>query len=181
MTRWAIALLVGCALVPSPGAQDQAQAQEQSQDIDETDQRFVFHEVDEGILRLDTKLGEISLCSRQSVGWTCRTVPDERKALDTEITRLQQENAELKNALSTHGEHDGKAALGTTGGIARPDAARPEGAKPDALAKTPEAARPAEPAKPSGDLRRVREVVGMIWSRLVEMMAHLRADLAKST
>jgi hypothetical protein len=180
--RWAIALLVGFALVSLPGARAQTQDQDNNE---EAGQRFVFHEVDEGILRLDTRLGEISLCSRQSVGWTCRTVPDERKALDAEINRLQQENAELKNELAAPGEQAGKPAPGATGGVARSGSVNPDTqakAQDKAQDKAPDIVRPPEPAKPSGgDLRRVREIVGMIWQRLVEMMAQLRADMAKST
>ena len=122
---------------------------------DEKDQRYVFHEVDDGILRLDTRLGEMSLCSRQSVGWACRTVPDERNALDAELARLQQENAELKSALAAQTR-------------AKPDTSESEKSA-DALSKKPS----------TGDLARVRAVVGMIWHRLVEMMAALRADLDK--
>jgi hypothetical protein len=49
-------------------------------------------------------------------------------------------------------------------------------------AKPPESVKPAEPTPKtsnSGDLAHVRTVVGLIWQRIVEMMAKLRADLAK--
>lgn len=137
------------ALMPSPSAAAD----------DDKDQRYVFHEVDEGILRLDTRMGEISLCSRQSVGWACRTVPDERNALDAELSRLQQENAELKSALTAQRDAPGKG---------------------DAQASASDAEKQAESKRAnSGDLARLRAVVGMIWQRLVEMMSALRADLDK--
>jgi hypothetical protein len=189
---WRIALLTCCALTGPAFAQGTS--------VPDNDQRYVFHEVDEGILRLDTKLGEISLCTRQSVGWTCRTVPDERNALDAELARLQQENAELKNALAAQNERN----PARDGSVARGDTAPGEPkAEPKAgqSAKAPEPAKSAEPtvepkaeskaepkaepkiepkAKPSGgDLERVRVVVSTIWRRLVEMMANLRADLDK--
>jgi len=158
MTRWAIILFVTCALVPSDAIPSGALAQSADND---TDQRFVFHEVDEGILRLDSKLGGISHCSRQGVGWTCRMVPDERAAIDAEMARLQQENAELKSAMRPNGTVAGR---------------------PDLAARSAQTAKPAEPAKTSdGDLKHVRHVVGLIWHRLVEMMAQLRADLSKTT
>ena len=36
-------------------------------------------------------------------GWTCKAVPGERSALETEITRLQGENAVLKKELLARG------------------------------------------------------------------------------
>ena len=44
------------------------------------------------MLRLDTRTGQVSLCAKQSAGWACNAVPDERNALENEITRLQREN-----------------------------------------------------------------------------------------
>jgi hypothetical protein len=50
-----------------------------------------------------TRTGQISLCSRSDAGWTCKVVPDERSALETEIARLQGENATLKKELLARG------------------------------------------------------------------------------
>jgi hypothetical protein len=170
MLRWAIPLLA-CAPLGIAQAQAQTTAPQDSQDS-----RFVFHEVDEGILRLDTRLGEMSLCSRQALGWTCRSVPDERKALDAELARVQQENAELRSALAAKAERDTAQTSGTSTDVPKPEA------KPEPQAAAPEPTKPAEPIitrQNSGDLARVRTVVGLIWHRMVEMMAKLRADLAK--
>ena len=52
---------------------------------------FRFNSVADGVLRLDTRTGQVSHCSRSDVGWTCKVVPDERSALETEIARLQSE------------------------------------------------------------------------------------------
>ena len=41
--------------------------------------------------------------ARAMSGWTCKAVPDERSALETEITRLQGENAVLKKELLARG------------------------------------------------------------------------------
>src|SRR5262245_56566843 len=42
------------------------------------------------------RTGQVSQCSRSDAGGTCKVVPDERSALETEIARLQDENATLK-------------------------------------------------------------------------------------
>jgi hypothetical protein len=65
--------------------------------------RFSFHPVADGVLRLDTRTGQVSECSRSDAGWACKLVPDERSALDPEIARLQEENARLKKELLARG------------------------------------------------------------------------------
>jgi hypothetical protein len=42
--------------------------------------RFTFHHVQDALLRLDTRTGQISTCSRCAGDWTCQAVPDERAA-----------------------------------------------------------------------------------------------------
>jgi hypothetical protein len=57
---------------------------------------------DGGVLRLDTRTGSVSNCAkRDTAGWACYTVPDERDALDAEIGRLQAANTRLKDELKT--------------------------------------------------------------------------------
>ena len=51
--------------------------------------RYSFSAVADGVLRLDTRTGQISQCSRSDAGWACKVVADERSALETEIARLQ--------------------------------------------------------------------------------------------
>ena len=65
--------------------------------------RFTFNPVSDGLLRLDTRSGQVSLCSNRSAGWACQTVPDERAALEGEIGRLQNENARLKREMLARG------------------------------------------------------------------------------
>ena len=61
--------------------------------------RYSFNAMADGVLRLDTRTGQVSQCIRSDAGWTCRAVPDERSSLETEIARLQGENATLKKEL----------------------------------------------------------------------------------
>jgi hypothetical protein len=66
--------------------------------------RYSFNSVVDGVLRLDTRTGQVSQCSRNDAGWTCRAVPDERSALEIEIARLQEENATLRKQLVAGGQ-----------------------------------------------------------------------------
>src|SRR5262245_7158457 len=65
--------------------------------------RYSFSPVTDGVLRLDTRTGQVSQCSRSDAGWACKVVPDERSALEIEIARLQGENARLKKELLARG------------------------------------------------------------------------------
>jgi len=60
--------------------------------------RYTLSATDNGYLRLDTRTGAVSICTRK--GWTCRVVPDERAALDQEIGHLQEQVDALKAQLA---------------------------------------------------------------------------------
>ena len=63
--------------------------------------RYTFSPAPDGMIRLDTRTGMVSNCSHSGAGWACYAVPDERKALDEEIGRLETENQKLKAQLAT--------------------------------------------------------------------------------
>ncbi|HEX4892909.1 MAG TPA: hypothetical protein VFV47_06435 [Hyphomicrobiaceae bacterium] len=61
--------------------------------------RFVMQPVDGGIMRLDTKTGAVSLCTRKGTGFSCEPVPESR-APEGDLARLAAENRELKDRLA---------------------------------------------------------------------------------
>ena len=69
--------------------------------------RYTLSPVTDGFLRLNTRNGEVSICTNKN-GWTCRLVPDERTALDTEIGRLQSDNKQLREQLAKRDAVTGK-------------------------------------------------------------------------
>lgn len=70
--------------------------------------RYALSATDKGYLRLDTRTGAVSICTRKD-GWTCRVVPDERAGLDQEIGRLQAQVDMLKaQLLSDHERAKGR-------------------------------------------------------------------------
>ncbi len=82
---------------------DFAAASAQTATPDSENGRYSFSAVADGVLRLDTRTGQVSQCSRSDAGWACKVVPDERSALETEIARLQGENGTLKKELLARG------------------------------------------------------------------------------
>jgi hypothetical protein len=150
---FAIAALALAAGAPSaPGRADSAPQ-------DNTDSRFSFYRGEGGFLRLDGVTGEVSLCNRRAAGWACQTLPEERTAFETEIMRLQSDNAVLKRELLSH------------------DLPLPAGMRPDAAAdRNPPRIGPSEQ-----ELNRVVSVIGDMWRRLVEMIASVQKDLLKKS
>jgi hypothetical protein len=125
------------------------------------DARYTFNRVDEGYLRLDGRTGQVSICTRRPVGWSCQAVPDERTALEAEIARLQGENVALKKEL-----------------LAR-NLALPGTVKPEQPAAKPEEPRLQLPN--DRDLNKMMTFIEKVWRRLVEMIVTLQKDMLNKT
>jgi len=117
--------------------------------------RFTFNQVADGLLRLDTRTGQVSLCSQRAAGWTCQTVPDERSALEGEIARLQGENAALKKEMIARA-------------VPLPGGTRTE-PKPQLELKLPSDA----------DMDRLMTFMERIWRRLIEMVQNVQKEIDK--
>jgi hypothetical protein len=153
MIRMALFIAVGLELAGSPVAWAQ-NAMPGSEDT-----RYTFNRVEDGYLRLDGRTGQVSICARRPAGWACETVPDERAALEAEISRLQAENAAVKKELIARN-------------LPLPGTVKPE----------PPAAKPDEPRLqlPSdADLNKVMNFIEKVWRRLVEMIGTLQKDMLK--
>jgi len=115
--------------------------------------RYTFSPAADGLMRLDTRTGTVSNCSNSAAGWACFAVPDERKALDEEIGRLQAENGKLKAQLASR--------------------------DPAASPKTDDSQRKIEIPLPSDqDMDRVMSFLQRAWKRLVEMANQMQKDVA---
>ncbi len=150
---WA-ALVAACAMVTSL-------APATSGEPENEDARFTFHRADDGYLRLDGRSGQVSLCVRRPVGWLCQAVPDERLALEAELSRLQADNATLKKELLAH------------------NLSLPSGIKPDPQPSKVETPRP-QPPKDS-KIKEMMSYIDKVWRRLVEMIVNAQRDILKKT
>ena len=52
-------------------------------------------------IRLDTVTGNVSLCSRSSGNWVCKSAADDREAYRDEIARLESRNRQLELKIDT--------------------------------------------------------------------------------
>jgi hypothetical protein len=144
MTRRVIVLtLAALAAFASPAAAQTAPDSENG--------RYSFSTVPDGMLRLDTRTGAVSLCAKQATGWACNAVPDERAALENEIARLQRENGALKKDMLARG-------LPLPGGVA----SGPPANQRELNLKVP--------LPSDAEIDRVMSAFEKMWRRLVDMM-----------
>ena len=63
--------------------------------------RYEMQETENGIIRLDTQTGRVSLCKFEQDELICRTAADDRTAYETEIEQLNKELEALKQNAGT--------------------------------------------------------------------------------
>jgi hypothetical protein len=98
----------------------------------------------------------VSLCTEQPVGWACLTAPEDRAVFETEIARLQSENAALKKVLLAHG-------------LSLPPGVVPDGsaAQNDSTLRLPSDA----------DIDRAIAFVGHVWQRFIDAIARAQKQV----
>lgn len=151
------------SFVWAAGAAVPAAAQDKPAPGSEDANRYSFHRTKEGLVRLDSQTGEVAQCGWSETVWSCRPVPEERAALESEIARLQRENAALKKVLLTHGLN------------------LPPGVKPDAQADKERETAPSDKLPTEAELDRAIAFMKNVWRRLVEMMADLQREIQRKS
>jgi hypothetical protein len=128
--------------------------------------RYTLSQKGDGFVRLDTRTGTVSTCSNNGNGWACYAVPDERKAMDDEIGRLQAENEQLKARLAAREDAPGKT-----------DEALPKSDKQ--VTPKADSGRKIEIPLPSdADVDRAMSFLERAWRRLVDMANRMQKDAA---
>jgi hypothetical protein len=129
--------------------------------------RYTLSPAADGVIRLDTRTGAVSTCNNPGAGWACYAVPDERKAMDEEIGRLQSENEKLKAQLASRETAEGKI-----------EDALPKSDKQSAP-KTADSDRKIEIPLPSDqDVDRVMSFLERAWRKLIDMANRVQKDVS---
>ena len=130
--------------------------------------RYALQQAGDGVVRLDTRTGVVSTCNNSGSGWACYAVPDERKAMDEEIGRLQAENEKLRAQLASREPAAG----------GKVDEALPKSDKQGAP-KTAEGERKIEIPLPSDqDVDRVMSFLERAWRKLIDMANRVQKDVS---
>jgi hypothetical protein len=132
--------------------------------------RYALSPVPDGVIKLDTRTGDVSTCSNGGAGWACYAVPDERAALDAEIGRLQAENERLKAQLAAREP--------TVSGKVDEPLPKSDSLKPPEP-KVGEGDRKIEIPLPSDrDMDRMMSFLEQAWRRLVDMANRMQKDIS---
>jgi hypothetical protein len=139
--------------------------------------RYALSPVADGVIRLDTRTGNVSICTDAGTGWACYALPDERAALDAEIGRLQADNERSKTELEKLRAELASREPTITGKIEEPLP------KTDSLKKgepkVAEGERKFEIPLPSDrDMDRMMSFLEQAWRRLVEIANRVQKDVS---
>lgn len=143
--------------------------------LDSENGRYALSPIADGVLRLDTRTGEVSTCTNGGAGWACYAVPDERAAMDAEIGRLEADNEKLKAQLAARDQTPGK--------IDEP-LPKTDSLKPPEQPKVAEGERKIEiprieiPLPSDRDMDRMVSALEQAWRRLVEMANRVQKDVS---
>lgn len=138
---------------------------------------FSIQPVEGGLMKLDTRTGALSFCSRRpgaaaetGTGWACEAVPDDRAALEAEIGRLQARIAALEGGRG-----------GVTPGV--PDIMVPPGGGAGSSTRPPvppQAVPPDDETRLSEDARRKLDeamvMAEQVFRRFLGMIERLRSE-----
>jgi hypothetical protein len=149
--RWVPVLTAAAVLLAAPAFAQEA--------LHESDGRYTYRSADNGVLRLDARTGQVSLCSRQDAGWSCQAMPDDRVAYEREIMRLQDENAALRKSLAE----------------ARPAAPKAGDPKPNEPKQNELRLR----LPSQDDVDRMMNYVEKMWRRMIDIIVNAHNDHEK--
>ena len=125
--------------------------------------RYSLAQTADGVIRLDTRTGAVSSCSKNGNGWACYAVPDEGRAMDDEIRRLKAENEKLKAQLASRDQ------------AAPADQGLPKSEK-QVTPKTESERKIEIPLPSDADVDRVISFLEQAWRRLVDMANRVQKD-----
>jgi hypothetical protein len=128
---------------------------------DSANGRYMFNKTADGVVRLDTQSGQVSLCSQKSVGWACEVAPEDRAVLENEIARLRAENAALKKEILAHG-------------LPLPPGAMPE---PSAAQSSTSQNSITVPLPSDADIDRMTAFANRVWNSFKDMVGRAQQQI----
>lgn len=97
------AIFLALACLTSPAL---AQADSSKLTPDRENGRYTMSPAEGGVMRLDTRTGQVSLCRQKPDAWACEALADDRAAYEKEIGRLQDKVTKLEAELG-RGKQEG--------------------------------------------------------------------------
>lgn len=126
--------------------------------------RFTFNPVIDGLMRLDSRTGQVSHCRRRGPAWSCETVADDRAAYEAEIARLAGKVTALEAGLARK-----------VAEAAKPGAEPAPPVPPQTV--PPSASKPGTPWPGDEEVERAMRYLEGIFRRFLTMVDKLRQEL----
>jgi hypothetical protein len=155
------------AFAPTAAAQESAKSPEivPTPPVGSEIGRYTFNPVIDGLMRLDSRTGQVSHCRRRGPSWSCETVADDRAAYEAEIARLAGKVAALEAELAR------QAAAEAPKPGAEPTPPVPPQTVP------PSASKPSAPWPGDEEVERAMRYLEGLFRRFLTMVGKLRQEL----
>jgi len=154
-----------------PESRGESEAKRQDRAPPGVPARYSFTRVDNGLLRLDHKSGDVAYCTPHNAGWSCEGVPQKGASLEQQIAALRDEVEALRKEV---------AALRAP---PPPPPPPPHPVPPQTVPPTPQ--QPDQtgtisiPLPSREDIARARGFIADTWHRLVDLIENLQKDMMR--
>jgi hypothetical protein len=128
--------------------------------------RYMFNNTADGVVRLDTQSGQVSLCSQKGINWVCEAAPEDRAVLENEIARLRAENGALKKDILARGLPLPPGA--TAEAPTAQNSATQNNTSPNSITV---------PLPSDADIDRMTALANRVWNRFKEMVGRAQQQL----
>ena len=151
-----------------PESRGESQAKRQDRAPPGVPARYSFTRVDDGLLRLDHKSGDVAYCTPHNTGWSCEAVPQKGASLEQQIAALRDEVETLRKEV-------------TALRAPPPPPPPPHPVPPQTVPPTPQ--QPDQtgsitiPLPSRADIARARGFIADTWHRLVDLIENLQKDM----
>jgi len=129
--------------------------------------RYTFNPVVDGLMRLDSRTGQVSHCRRRGPAWSCEVVGDDRAAYEAEIARLAGKVATLEAELTRRAAAE-----------APKPGTEPAPPVPPQSLPPPSASKPSPPWPGDEEVERAMRYLEGLFRRFLTMVDKLRQDPA---
>jgi hypothetical protein len=136
--------------------------------LDGTRNHFSFVRVDDGFLRFDLETGQVAYCNSRKEGWGCQAVPENRSALEREVSSLKDEVADLKRQIDTLRQPP-------------PPPSPPASIPPPVVPAPPAQGDIMRDAPGHADVDRAKAVLQDVWQRFVDAIVGFKNDVLRKS
>ena len=141
--------------------------------------RFTFSPVVDGLMRLDSRTGQVSHCRRRGPTWSCETVADDRAAYEAEIAWLSAKVMTLEAELARRAAAEAPKPGVEPAPPVPPQSVPPQSVPPQSVppqSVPPSASKPSPPWPGDEEVERAMRYLEGLFRRFLTMVDKLRQE-----